>query len=196
MDKLGDLQGRDPNAGQDALAGIIKVDGSSGGSGLYLIAVNVRIRVRKTRGQINGCVSKHRTSPLDKRPAEIEFHVNLLRDKLEDVLTQTAGNEPGCIRGYFRCGERWKLLAQNRLEQPQPHVEILDKKSDRILIGDRCLKIESVSGWNSDKGRGIADPDRRNINLYLADGGKVVSDIDARKTMQLVKDGIQLGFDL
>ena len=27
-------------------------------------------------------------------------------------------------------------------------------------------------------------------------GGKVVSDIDARKTKQLVKDGIQLGFDL
>ena len=197
MHELGNLQCRRSHAGDDQFAaGEVEEDRRGGGAGLHLVTRGIGVRCGETGEEIDRRVPEHPRGARDQRTTEVQLDFDFLGDQLEHVLGRVAIRETGRIGHDFRRGERRKHVAQDRFEQAQSHVEVVDEEPERLLIGDWHVEIESAIGWEADKRRGVADPDRGDIDLDVLEGGESVSDVDVRDALQLSEYGSQLGLDL
>ena len=127
------------------------------------------------------------------RAAQVEFDVDDLGDKRDDVVSAVA--EPCLIRVELQGSKGRQLLAQHRFEDAQCQVEVVDIEADGIvdLAGKGLVEIETAGGRQTDERVGVADPQRCDLDLDVLDGREVGANLNVRDFVQALEQGIKLG---
>ena len=199
--ELRDLDRRLRDARADQLALEVEVDRLGRRPGRYRVSGRSdRIGLRgEAFHKIDRPVAEQRARAGNDRPAEIELDIDVIRRQCEDA--RAAIDEAGAVRSELKRREGGKRLAYHWLEDSERHVEVLDEKADRSLIGKpfgevRSIKIDVLVRRETDERRRVADADRRHVHVDVLDRGKGVANVDIEQALQAREDRSDLDFDL